>query len=671
MPTPEELFEKLEERLIMGEITEETYKELKSKLLSKSSSGSTDAKGTDKASKVGDIVMGRAATMNIDQSQKNYFKEDLTQKRQATRLGEHCPICKAIVRDDYFYCEECRRNYIHIKHQDPDTYLCLECVTKNNEKKKKENIEKLLKESQILKEQNKFDEAIIKYREVLIISENIDAENGIKFCEEELTKKAEEEKRKYIQSLLDEANDLMYNEQYKDAIDLYNKILNVSDDAIDEVKNGIKNCEEGLRKKAEEDKKEKIQNILSQADELIDSGEFENAIEKYDLILSISDDEEANEGKLKCEERLRLQAEEEGRIYIQSLLNKGSELINTEQYKEAIGLFDDILKVSDNDDAQNGITFCEERIRIIKEKEEKEKLHLLVSEGTRLLNNKEYIEAIDKFNEVLKKENNVDAQKGIEYCNAELKRIEIEEKQRKEDFLKEQEQKRIKKLDNLVGKLILVQGGSFQMGDASGSGAQPIHKVELSSFEMGEALVTFEQFDVYCNETGEPRPSDEGWGRGNRPVINITWEEAVSFCSWLSGKAKKIFRLPTEAEWEYAARGGNKSKNYRYGGSNTIDEVGWCGKEQTYPIKSKKTNELGLYDISGNVWEWCYDNHDKDYYYNSPKNNPKGPGKGWNKVIRGGAWNSIVHNCKTTHRSRNHPEMRSNTVGFRLVCESK
>ncbi|MBR3766219.1 MAG: SUMF1/EgtB/PvdO family nonheme iron enzyme, partial [Muribaculaceae bacterium] len=135
----------------------------------------------------------------------------------------------------------------------------------------------------------------------------------------------------------------------------------------------------------------------------------------------------------------------------------------------------------------------------------------------------------------------------------------------------------------------------------------------------------------------------------------------------------KTFRLPTEAEWEYAARGGNKSKGYKYSGSNTIGDVAWYNSNSsamTHQVGTKAPNELGLYDMSGNVWECCSDWHDENYYSSSPSNNPTGPTSGSYRVDRGGSWGNNARSCRVSYRDRSTPDYRDCYYGFRLVCSS-
>ena len=224
--------------------------------------------------------------------------------------------------------------------------------------------------------------------------------------------------------------------------------------------------------------------------------------------------------------------------------------------------------------------------------------------------------------------------------------------------------------------MVFVEGGTFQMGSNSGySDEKPVHSVTVSDFNISKTEVTFEQYDAFCDATGRDKPDDEGWGRGNRPVIYVDWQDAFDYCEWMSKTTGETYRLPTEAEWEYAARGGSKSKGYTYSGSNTISSVGWYddnSRSKTHPVAQKQPNELGLYDMSGNVWEWCSDWYSDSYYRSSPKNDPQGPNSGSGRVrsgrvLRGGSGGFNVNYCRVADRSRNNPDYRNLNYGVRLV----
>jgi len=173
----------------------------------------------------------------------------------------------------------------------------------------------------------------------------------------------------------------------------------------------------------------------------------------------------------------------------------------------------------------------------------------------------------------------------------------------------------------------------------------PVHTVCVNGFWMGKYEVTFAQYDRFCEETGREKPDDAGRGRGNRPVIKVTWHEAKAFAKWLSKKTGYKFRLPTEAEWEYACRSGGKKVKYgtstgdlshdlaNYDGTGRRDK--W---EYTAPVGSFPPNEIGIYDMSGNVWEWCEDVYCSDAHKHHNRNNPIYTGRGSFRVVRGGSW---------------------------------
>ena len=236
-------------------------------------------------------------------------------------------------------------------------------------------------------------------------------------------------------------------------------------------------------------------------------------------------------------------------------------------------------------------------------------------------------------------------------------------------------------------KMIRVDGGTFTMGATSEQGSdadddeKPAHQVTLSSYYIGETEVTQALWEAVMG-------SNPSHFKGtNRPVEKVSWDDCKTFISKLNAITGKTFRLPTEAEWEYAARGGNKSNGYKYSGGNTLDEVSWFWENsgntrlsgiwnsddmtanncRTHDVKQKKSNELGLYDMSGNVWEWCQDWYGGDYYSSSPQSNPQGPSSSSNPVIRGGSWEGGGGNCRVSGRSSSSPFFGYNYIGLRLA----
>ena len=205
--------------------------------------------------------------------------------------------------------------------------------------------------------------------------------------------------------------------------------------------------------------------------------------------------------------------------------------------------------------------------------------------------------------------------------------------------------------------MVFVAGGTFQMGSNSESDEKPIHTVTVSSFYMDKTEVTQAEYRKVMGKN----PSRFS-GCDDCPVEKVSWHDANAYAQKV-GK-----RLPTEAEWEYAARGGNKSKGYTYSGSNDLDAVGWYDNNsgsRSHPVAQKQPNELGLYDMSGNVWEWCSDRYGD--YSSSSQTDPQGSNSGEYRVLRGGCWYYYDVSCRVALRIRNNPDFRSSVYGFRLV----
>ena len=248
---------------------------------------------------------------------------------------------------------------------------------------------------------------------------------------------------------------------------------------------------------------------------------------------------------------------------------------------------------------------------------------------------------------------------------------------------------------NIEGiEFVLVPGGEFQMGDIWGDGyfdEKPVHTVRVGDFYMSKYEITVGQFRRFCDATGRSMPDQPGWDqRDDYPVVNVRWYDAVSFCNWLSRQAgleevydestweadfsKVGYRLPTEAEWEYAARAGGKEIKYPNGNLITHDEVNYGGTggrdqwDSIAPVGSFPPTELGLYDMAGNVKEWCNDWYSWDYYSHSPVDNPTGPPSGEYRVLRGGGCYSTLESCRTVARDQDDPDFALySDVGFRVV----
>jgi formylglycine-generating enzyme required for sulfatase activity len=219
--------------------------------------------------------------------------------------------------------------------------------------------------------------------------------------------------------------------------------------------------------------------------------------------------------------------------------------------------------------------------------------------------------------------------------------------------------------------MVFVQGGTFRMGCTGEQGSceddeKPVHEVRISSFYMGKYEVTQAQWKTLMGSN----PSY--FKGGNLPVEQVSWNDVQIFIKRLNAATGKQYRLPTEAEWEYAARGGNKSRGDRYSGSNSVENAGWIGANSgsaTHPAGTKMANELGIYDMTGNVWEWCYDWYGA--YPDSAQNNPAGASSGSSRVRRGGCWNSRAGTCRVADRGRNSPGVSAYVLGFRVACSSE
>lgn len=225
-------------------------------------------------------------------------------------------------------------------------------------------------------------------------------------------------------------------------------------------------------------------------------------------------------------------------------------------------------------------------------------------------------------------------------------------------------------VDGLSYTMKLVEGGEFQMGcDDSIARKQkdegPVHKVTVSSFYIGETEVTQALWKAVMGQN----PS---FFKGDMlPVEQVSWNECQGFLRKINKITKKDFRLPTEAEWEFAARGGKDNHGFIYAGCNFIDSVAWyyydTSDKNTFAVKTKSPNELDIYDLSGNVFEWCNDWYSDGYYSNSPSNNPMGPPEGSHRVLRGGSWDSREVSCRVSNRTGNIPDNKNGNIGFRLA----
>lgn len=215
-------------------------------------------------------------------------------------------------------------------------------------------------------------------------------------------------------------------------------------------------------------------------------------------------------------------------------------------------------------------------------------------------------------------------------------------------------------------EMVRVEGDTFRMGatseqeDDADSDEKPVHSVTLSSYYIGKTEVTQALWQAVMGSN----PSN--FKGADLPVECVSWNDCQEFIQKLNRLTGRNFRLPTEAEWEFACRGGNKSNGYKYSGSNDIDNVAWYdGYSGTHPVGTKAPNELGIYDMSGNVWEWCNDWYTD--YTSYSQTDPTGPRRGSNRVSRGGSWIDRAGGCRSSDRYYNYPTSRYYTLGLRLA----
>lgn len=224
-------------------------------------------------------------------------------------------------------------------------------------------------------------------------------------------------------------------------------------------------------------------------------------------------------------------------------------------------------------------------------------------------------------------------------------------------------------VDPFVGQLVFVKGGSFRMGDLFGDGnkeEKPVHQVTLSDFHIGKFEVTQSQWESIMGSN----PSHFN-GCPNCPVERVSWIDVQEFLVKLNELTDKTYRLPTEAEWEFAAKGGSKSKGFLYSGKNNVNFVAWYSGNsgnKTNPVGQKEPNELGIYDMSGNVWEWVSDWF--SYYTDTPKDNPAGPENGDGKIVKGGSWFGHAGGNRVSCRGSDEPVNKRSYIGFRVVVSA-
>jgi len=231
-------------------------------------------------------------------------------------------------------------------------------------------------------------------------------------------------------------------------------------------------------------------------------------------------------------------------------------------------------------------------------------------------------------------------------------------------------------LNEVTNQMIQIPAGSYSMGCSPGDSLcdgdeKPVHSVNVRAFRLGKYEVTFAQYDAFAAATGRDKPSDSGWGRGNRPVIYVSWEDAQAYANWLSELTGLRFRLPSEAEWEYAARAGTTTE-YSWGNEPGGNQAN-CGSDcqddfhNTAPVGSFQPNAFGLFDMHGNVWESVQDNWHEDYSGAPTDGSVWAGGDASRRVLRGGSWNYAARYLRASYRYFDAPTLRSSFGGFRVA----
>ena len=229
-------------------------------------------------------------------------------------------------------------------------------------------------------------------------------------------------------------------------------------------------------------------------------------------------------------------------------------------------------------------------------------------------------------------------------------------------------------LDSAHSLLVRIPEGWFEMGSEAGQdNEKPVHRVWVDSFYLGACQVTNSDFARYLSATQSSAPplwQDPKFNNPQQPVVAVSWFEAVKYCEWLSAVSGRIFRLPTEAEWERAARGGIGGKLFPWGDAPAQSLPDYERRWQTgpEPVRRYQANAFGLYDICDNVHEWCSDWYGADYYSVSPPSNPQGPDTGTRRASRGGSWRHHIKVARCSARSSIPPEFQYADYGFRVAC---
>ncbi len=509
-----------------------------------------------------------------------------------------------------------------------------------------------------------------------------------------------------IEVIQSDAEDYLFKKEYEHAAILYKKILKILPDDV-RVSNGLQMALIGLEKEGDaafqkgmymealntykkiksidpsypniDSKIEKIKDrdnrdkMLADALSLSYSGNFEEAIKLYQSILT----------KYPDEDRAR-----EGIEKIYSILeSEGDRYINQGEFDLAIKKYEELIRIGGPKDK------IEQKIKIAKNKKKEIEINALIDKGDRRAQENRIEEAISFYKKAIALGAN--------------KRL-VEDKIRKLSYgIKKDAWKE----PYLGMEFVWIPGGCFKMGSPQTEATYdpdetPVHDVCVKGFWMSKYEVTNREFVRFLNDVGkrstdinrpwfETKEEDQDShiigevgkfqvenGYENHPVIEVSWYGAKAFARWIGEKNGKLCRLPSEAEWEYVCRNGKQNSKYPWGETSPcckkgmingakFDDDNLCHATGTEPVGSYKPNAFGVYDMSGNVWEWCEDWYSETYYRKSPRDNPMGPNKGKLRVLRGGSWSSKAWLLRCANRDSIFPTSRNYDFGFRIVCEEK
>ncbi len=369
-----------------------------------------------------------------------------------------------------------------------------------------------------------------------------------------------------------------------------------------------------------------------------------------------------------CEQKITVQADLAERLkQYNQYKSEADTYFSQGKYESAKLRYNDALGQKPGDTyVINQIHECEKRIATAEEETKRDKSYAqLRDEGDAAFKQGDFAKAKSKYEQARSyKTGDRYATDRIQECNDKL----LAARQPKEDMT--------------PAGMVRIPAGSFMMGSNDGeSDEKPVHQVSVDEFYMDKYEMTVAQYQKFlAANSSQTKPDNwnEQLQNSNWPVVYVTWNDAVAYCEWLSRQRGKRVRLPTEAEWEYAARGGLSGKKYPWGDDISAAKANYDAsgnrqldwenaKRYLRDVGSYAANNYGLYDTAGNVWEWCSDWYSSDYYQASPSRNPKGPTSGTSRVLRGGSWDNYPHNLRCAYRNGDEPTFRYNSVGVRCA----